>query len=368
MKDKISIILPIYNVGPYLKRGIDSLLNQSIGKENLEIIMVDDCSTDGSSEIIDQYESDYDCCKAIHLKENSGTAAKPRNVGIKNATGKYIMFLDPDDEFCDDCCETLHAHMVENDVDLVFGRFRRIFKNYIQKSYSPYPDDLETNYPGEELRESNPLEISDALWNRVFKKIVYGKDIEKNTKRDRPVAIVKVDSIKEEPDLLKIPPSIWTKIYKKDFLVNNNIKFPNFVCGEDMAFMLECFLKAKGIIFLNDFFSNNYYVREEENEDDKSITHNVDVKFLCDLMDAFVYCRELTDDYPQEIQNAAVNPHLMYWINSWKNSDFTKSENETILKHLEKLKEIHKDSRKSKVMLSLMSSLIETKSFTQKGD
>ena len=60
MDDKISIILPIFNVGDHLKGGIDSLINQTIGNENLEIIMVNDCSTDGSDKIIDEYAEKYE--------------------------------------------------------------------------------------------------------------------------------------------------------------------------------------------------------------------------------------------------------------------------------------------------------------------
>ena len=63
MTDKISIILPIFNVGDHLRGGIDSLLNQTIGQENLEIIMVNDCSTDGSGEIIDEYGKCLKCVK-----------------------------------------------------------------------------------------------------------------------------------------------------------------------------------------------------------------------------------------------------------------------------------------------------------------
>ena len=70
MKDKISIILPIFNVGPHLRGGIDSLINQTIGNENLEIIMVDDCSTDESGKIIDEYDEKYDCCKGYPPGKN----------------------------------------------------------------------------------------------------------------------------------------------------------------------------------------------------------------------------------------------------------------------------------------------------------
>ena len=69
MEDKISIILPIFNVGDHLRGGIDSLINQTIGNENLEIIMVNDCSTDGSDKIIDEYAEKYSNLKVVH-KEN----------------------------------------------------------------------------------------------------------------------------------------------------------------------------------------------------------------------------------------------------------------------------------------------------------
>ena len=69
MDDKISIILPIFNVGDHLRGGIDSLINQTIGNENLEIIMVNDCSTDGSDKIIDEYAEKYD------LRPGMGLAA-----------------------------------------------------------------------------------------------------------------------------------------------------------------------------------------------------------------------------------------------------------------------------------------------------
>ena len=97
MEDKISIILPIFNVGPHLRGGIDSLINQTIGNENLEIIMVDDCSTDESGKIIDEYDEKYDCCKAIHLEKNTGAANGPRNRGIEECSAEYIMIIHPDD-------------------------------------------------------------------------------------------------------------------------------------------------------------------------------------------------------------------------------------------------------------------------------
>lgn len=367
MSDKISIILPIFNVGPHLKGGIDSLLNQTIGKENLEIIMVDDCSTDGSGEIIDEYAEKYDCCVAIHLPENTGSANGPRNRGIEESTGEYIMFLDPDDRYTEDCCETLYAHIKENNVDVVFGRFRRVFsqQDMVQKSYSPYIDDLESNYPGEAFKEANPLNVSDKAWDKVFKKVLYGKDIETIYSRDKPVDIIKVDTIEQEPDLLKIPPSVWTKMYKRELIMDNDIRFPHYICGDDMAFALETLLKAKGIIFLNNFICYDYYIRDFE--DDKSITNNVNVRFLKDLMDAYVLCCKMTKGYSPTIQNISINPHLMYWTNTWRTSSFTKEENKELLKSVNKLKKIHDTSMKSKLLVSSMSTMLETAIYTKKA-
>jgi glycosyltransferase involved in cell wall biosynthesis len=100
--------------------------------------MVNDCSTDGSDKIIDEYAEKYDCCVAIHHETNSGGAHTPRNTGIEASTGDYIMFLDPDDRYTPDACEVLYNTIKGNDVDLAFARFRRIFEygGVVQKSYS----------------------------------------------------------------------------------------------------------------------------------------------------------------------------------------------------------------------------------------
>lgn len=357
MKDKISIILPIFNVGPHLRGGIDSLLNQTIGRENLEIIMVNDASTDDSGEIIDEYAQKYDCCKAFHLEENSGSPTAPRNRGLKEATGDFIMFLDPDDRFVEDSCETLYAAIVEHDADFAFARFRRIFPDKVQISYSPFLADLEDNYPGEELRTDNPLNVSDELWDGVFKKVLYGRDHRSGYNRDRPIDEIVVENVEQCSDLLKIPPAVWSKIYRRDFLTDNDISFPDFRCGEDLAFSLEAFLKARGIVFLNDYICCNYYIRE--NGEDKSITHDVDLRFLKELMEAYIYCRELTEGYSSDIQSS-INPYLMYWTNSWKNASLTKEENIELLKAVNKLKKIHKNSLKSRLLLSAMATMIES--------
>ena len=92
----VSVIVPVYNVEPYLSECLDSVLTQSIGLDRLELIAVDDGSTDGSAEILDRYADRHPDMRVFH-EPNSGGPGRPRNVGLNHASGKYIFFLDADD-------------------------------------------------------------------------------------------------------------------------------------------------------------------------------------------------------------------------------------------------------------------------------
>ena len=361
MNDKISIILPIFNVGDHLRGGIDSLVNQTIGCENLEIIMVNDCSTDGSGEIIDEYADKYDCCVAIHHEKNSGAAYTPRNTGIDACTGDYIMFLDPDDRYTPDACEVLYNAVTRNDAQMAFGRFRRIFEygGKVQKSYSPYMDDLSENYPDEVFETENFIKVPDFLWDNFVERALYGKTMKTSYPRDVPVGEVIASDIEEEPDLLKMHPSIWSKIYRRDLIMDNNIRFQPFVSGDDLAFYVETLLNAQGIIFLNNFMCYDYYIRDLP--DDKSITNNVNVRLLDELMQSYIYSRRCTEGFSRNVQNATVNPHLLHCTYTWKNSPFTVEENRLLLSRVNELKRIHQTDLKTKWILSSMTTALETK-------
>lgn len=93
MEDKLSIIIPVYNVKKYLRRCIDSVLNQTY--KNIEIILVDDGSTDGSGDICEEYKLNYNNIYVIHLA--NGGVSRARNIGIDKACGDWITFVDADD-------------------------------------------------------------------------------------------------------------------------------------------------------------------------------------------------------------------------------------------------------------------------------
>ena len=118
---KISVIIPVYNGEKHLSHAINSLLQQTIGFENLQIILIDDCSTDKSLEIIDLYVSKYPNMVSIHLAENSGFVGQPRNIGMKRANADHYMFLDQDDWFTDTACEVLYEKIVQPNTDIVSG-------------------------------------------------------------------------------------------------------------------------------------------------------------------------------------------------------------------------------------------------------
>lgn len=118
--DFMSIIIPVYNVEKYLHRCIDSLMAQCEKRQNIEIILVDDGSTDGSSSICDTYTNRFPAkIRTIHQKKSGPASA--RNAGLNAAHGKYILFVDSDDIVSGEYIENIEAALSENPDLLVFG-------------------------------------------------------------------------------------------------------------------------------------------------------------------------------------------------------------------------------------------------------
>lgn len=294
MRFKISIILPVYNVEKYIVDALESIIRQTIGLEHLEVIMVNDCSTDNSGEIIEEYAAKYDNFKAINLLENSGAAGKPRNVGIEHAQGEYLMFLDPDDYYSEDACEILYKKIVEEDGDITFGRYVFLYD-------------------------------TPAISENFF-----GEHDE-----------IKISCIEENPKILEIPPSLWTKIYKKSFIVDNTIKFPEFIPGQDLVFVSEAFLKAKKITFLNDSIILYYRVRCDE---DTSITYKRMKKEMLGLLKAYKLTYAIYEVLNYEKYfSIVIENHLPYWTRHFILSDLNSDERIQILKESEILFDKYKE-------------------------
>ena len=157
---KISVIVPVYNVEAYLERSLNSLKNQTF--KDLEFIIVDDGSTDGSAKIIKEFVKS-DKRFSYHKKKNGGLS-DARNYGMKYATGKYLAFLDSDDYIDLDLYEKMYEKAVETKADVVEADFIWEYPNKQVKDISKVTD------LGRLL-----VDIRVVAWNKLYKKSLIDK-------------------------------------------------------------------------------------------------------------------------------------------------------------------------------------------------
>ena len=279
---KISLVIPVFNVEKTLDVAFNSILNQTFGFENIEVIFVDDCSTDNSRNIIENYAAQYENVKLVCLEKNSDAAGKPRNTGIANANADYIMFLDPDDEFYEYSCEFLYNQIINQELDMVSGNY-------------------------------------DQYINGVYKKYHwYDKGISESEMR--------IANIKEKMDLLRLPASVFTKIYRKDFLLENSIKFPEYISSEDLVFNCECLLKANGIFFIDKPIVK-YKIREGESK-----TSIKNKKTLSNYLQSFRMYYDLIYDFDKRYAWYALIILDTFWLKLFMLSEISRSDKIDVLK------------------------------------
>ena len=164
MKKKrlVSVIIPIYNIANYLQQCIDSLLNQSYSE--LEIILIDDGSTDRSPQICDENEKKDSRIKVIH-KQNAG-AASARNIGLDVAKGNYICFIDSDDYVKENYVEKLLYSLEMNNADVSVCSYQYLYKDAIEHEYM---DPLGVVSEKEFIRRFLTDWKCGLLWNKMFK-------------------------------------------------------------------------------------------------------------------------------------------------------------------------------------------------------
>lgn len=283
---KLSIIISVYNKYEHLPNLLNSILNQSMDFNDLEIILVDDCSTDGSSQLIDDYSKKYDNIKSLHLFYNSGSPSKPRNIGIKSALSKYIIFQDADDILDLNACEILYDTINKENVDIVGGMNRTNNEgNGYQMDYNPWISIFD-NFEGFEKRDAMEILSSKELFK------------------------FKIDSIDEHPIMLK-DYSFSSKIYKKSLFFKNKIKFIEyFGGGEDTAFLFHSLIKAKGIIFINKpIFDYNRLV-------DNSLSKDLSLNIIKSRPKAYKYMYDLaiSNNKKDFFIEYILGNKIAYWI------------------------------------------------------
>ena len=170
-EELVSIIVPIFNVGPYLKKCLDSIINQSY--KNLEIILIDDGSSDGSEIICDKYKELDNRVVVIH-KENEGLSSA-RNKGLDIASGHLISFVDSDDYIEPNMIELLKKNMDRYNSDIAICAFYQI-KDGIRKSIGTDNEKQELFFTGKNkfVNTQNKLDsLTVYPWNKLYKKELF---------------------------------------------------------------------------------------------------------------------------------------------------------------------------------------------------
>lgn len=241
MDKKLSFILPIYKVEAYLPQCVDSILSQAT--DACEIILVDDGSPDGCGAICDRYAEEHAIVSVIH-KANGGLS-DARNAGFAQARGEYVLFVDSDDYLEEGAVEKILRWIDTTQADVAFLVSRKV-----------YPDG--TSEPmGEELVREKILDKS------------------------------RLDVLRFLVTCPKFPASAWGKIYRRRFLVEQGMTFPNDRrLSEDLMYSLDLFLTADHF----DYLDFPYYCYRQNREG--SICNTVNARYYFDTFRFVTECAQ----------------------------------------------------------------------------
>ena len=253
---KFSIIVPVYNVECYLSKCLISLINQTY--TNIEIICIDDGSTDNSIQVLEEYKLKDDRIKIIK-QENCGVSVA-RNVGIENASGDYILFVDADDWLETDACEILEHTLKNTESELILFYHYRVMPN---------------------CRIKSSLKINDShLYNNMHKLL------------DKEQEFVLSNALAP----------LWNKLFKRDLIVANNIRFPiGLKWFEDGIFILKYYALDPKTIVIDKFLYNYTCSRQG------SLTYGNKQKLLEYRYNSFNAFKEAI----KENQNVKINKYFI---------------------------------------------------------
>ena len=271
-KFKISVVIPIYNNERFIHRTLMSIENQSFGIENIEVLMVDDNSNDNTYEVIRQYCDKYEGFTSIHIKKGTGSPGTPRNIGLLESSSDYVIFLDHDDLFEIDALEKLYHAITENDCDFVYGTYASI--DIDKPTKIVYPNEKHGYF--------------ESLWENK-----------------RSIAFP--------------PPSIWTRLFKRDLLIDNNILFPT-ILGEDAVFVSKVLFNAKGIYYLWDTLVCYHYLNL------KSYTKNISYKYLIEGFTSEEYMFNLYNSYDDDFYKIRGEGILDFYMSQFFKSNLSDEE------------------------------------------
>jgi glycosyltransferase involved in cell wall biosynthesis len=267
---KISVIVPCYNVEKYIDRCVESLVNQTIGLEQMELIFVDDASADGTLDKLRQWEEKYpEQIMLIPCSQNRRQGAA-RNIGMQHASGEYIGFVDSDDYVSAEMYEKLYEAAQEQQCDVVACLFVR--------------EDNEGNI----LMDATPSKKA-------------GRKIEIHGNEER-----------REMFHSGLPGGVWSKIYRRELLLENNLYFPEEITYEDNYWGAFLKQELESYYIINEPFYH-YVVNEHSTIMQTDSYHHLD-RLVIELMKVEEYKRrDIFELYHDEIE---IDFLKMYFINT----------------------------------------------------
>ena len=223
MSCDVSVVIPLYNAEKFIRLCVDSALSQTL--DNLEIVIVDDCSTDKSVELCRELYGHDERVRIIQQPRNMGPGAA-RNAGIRSAAGDYVVFWDSDDEVLPDALSQMLGIAKKYNADVVHNT----------QFLFPLPD--ENNYIPLQL-------INDSVKLFPISSNANGDDYTEITPLSDDMAS-RLDDWKNR----RINWSICSKMIRRKFLEDNDIHFSDARFGEDMIFCFECLFKARDYVIM----------------------------------------------------------------------------------------------------------------------
>lgn len=268
---KFSIIVPVYNISEYIERCVKSIFMQAY--KNIEMILVNDGSTDESGEILEKLEKENPECIKVVRQENRGAGAA-RNHGVRHATGDFFMFVDGDDYLLPGCIPRLYDCLNKKQYDIV------LFNLFTAK---------------EKGRINTVQEINGKMRGEQFP----GKN----------------------KTLLRIPTLPVCKLYRREWYLNNQIQFPEKIIYEDVPIVPFAISRAGRIFILDEAFY--VYIQRKG-----STMHRKPDKKCLDIIASIRYLIELFEEageyerYRDEIENIVIHTAFFQVLENINMSDY----------------------------------------------
>ena len=271
---KISVIIPMYNAEKFIRQCLISVLASKF--KDYEVLVVDDCSTDNSVAEVKKLVAHFaGRLKILSTEKNSGGAGVPRNVGIKNAAGKYVTFIDNDDMILPTALGDFFDAAEKFQADIVHTVKAYVFYDNDGKNFSRA--DLQLQSDSSDDFSTTPRLDTEDLRERMK------------------------DYVAEKYFWLP-----WGKFYRRDFLLENKIEFPNMTHSEDIIFCFKCVCLAKKYLRVS-FVTNIHRIRRNSLSK-KFINPNEGAKFFLNIITRVI---SLTDEFMSRLE-FLITKHFLF--------------------------------------------------------